>query len=90
MLLISETFFYSGSLCQEEGSEESRVLIGCGEATEDCSECSSESGSYWESKSDEVYVSTPERARLGKVSPVDLPNRLCFMTLPDLGKFLKL
>ena len=45
MLLISETFFYSGSLCQEEGSEESRVLISGGdEATEDCSECSSESG----------------------------------------------
>ena len=88
MLLSSETFFYSGSLCQEEGSEESRVLIsGGGEATEDCSECSSESGCYWESESDEVYVSTPDRARLGEVSPVDLPNRLCFMTLPDLGKF---
>ena len=37
-----------------------------------------------------MYVPTPDRARLGKVSPVDLPNRLCFMTLPDLGKFLKL
>ena len=89
MLLISETFFYSGSLCQEEGSEESRVLISDGE---DCSECSSESGCDWESESDidPVYVPTPDRARLGKVSPVDLPNRLCFMTLPDLGKFLKL
>ena len=29
-------------------------------------------------------------ARLGKVSPVDLSNRLCFITLLDLGKFLKL
>ena len=37
-----------------------------------------------------MYVPTPDRARLGKVSPVDLPNRLCFITLPDLGKFLKL
>ena len=77
-------------MCQEEGSEESRVLIG--EATEDCSECSSESGCDWESENDidSVYVPTPDRVRLGKVSPVDLPNRLCFMTLPDLGKFLKL
>ena len=37
-----------------------------------------------------MYVPTPDRARLDKVSPVDLPNRLSFMTLPDLGKFLKL
>ena len=80
--------FYSGCFCQEEGSEESRVQI---ESTEDCT---SESGSYWESGSDDnsvyMYVPTPDRARLGKVSPVDLPNRLCFITLPDLGKFLKL
>ena len=77
--------FYSGSFCQEEDSEECRVQI---ESTEDCT---SESGSYWESGSDDnsVYVPTPDRAR-GKVSPVDLPNRLCFITLPDLGKFLKL
>ena len=78
--------FYSGSFCQEEDSEESGVQI---ESTEDCT---SESVSYWESGSDDnsVYVPTPDRARLGKVSPVDLPNRLCFITLPDLGKFLKL
>ena len=63
-------FFYSGSLCQEEGSEESRVLISDGETTEDCSECSSESGCDWESESDEVYLPTPDCARLGKVSPV--------------------
>ena len=78
--------FYSVSFCQEDDSEESRVQI---ESTEDCT---TESGSYWESGSDDisVYVPTPDYARRGKVSPVDLPNRLCFITLPDLGKFLQL
>ena len=78
--------FYSGSFWQEEDSEESRVQIV---STEDCT---SESGSYWESVSDDnsVYVPTPDCARLGEVSPVDLSNRLCFITLPDLGNFLKL
>ena len=58
--------FYSGSYFQE-----SRVQIECTE------ECTSESGSYRESGSD-VYVPTPDRDRVGKVSPVDLPNRLCW------------
>ena len=77
--------FYSGSFCQEEDSEESRVQI------ESAENCTSESGSYWQSGSDDnsVYVPTPDCARRGKVSPVDLPNRLCFITLPDLENFLK-
>ena len=33
------------------------------------------------------HVPTPDRLRLGKASPIDLPNNLCFITLPDLGKF---
>ena len=91
---------YSGSLCQEVGSEESRGRFSEGEAT-DCSEgeitdslidsVASQSDDHWESESetsddDSVYVPTPDRLRLGKASPIDLPNKLFFFTLPDLGK----
>ena len=79
---------YSGSLCQEVGSEESRGRFSEGEAT-DCSEgeftdslidsVASESDDHWESESetsddDSVYVPTPDRLRLGKACPIDLPN----------------
>ena len=65
-----------------------------GEAT-DCNEgeftdslidsVASESDDHWESESetsddDSVYVPTPDRLRLGKASPIDLPNKLCFIT----------
>ena len=47
----------------------------------------------WESENevsnldDSLYVPTPVRV-YGKPSPIDLPNKLCFFPLPQLGKFL--
>ena len=55
-----------------------------------------ESSDSWESEcevsnpDDSLFIPTPERRGMaqGKPSPIDLPNKLCFIPLPQLGKFL--
>ena len=82
-------------MCQEGGSQESG---------EDCSEkdyCESkyifvsssevESREGWESEleaidDDSLYIPTPDRPV--EVNYIDLPNKLCFLALPQVGKFL--
>ena len=54
-----------------------------------------ESSDSWESEcevsnpDDSLFIPTPERPGMaqGKPSPIDLPNKLCFFPLPQLGKF---
>ena len=55
--------------------------------------CSSEgeSGEGWESEleaidDDSLYLPTPDR--VVQVNYIDLPNKLCFLALPEVGKFL--
>ena len=50
-----------------------------------------ESGNGWESESeaiddDSLYLPTPDRPV--EVNYIDLPNKLCFLALPQVGKFL--
>ena len=50
-----------------------------------------ESGSSCESESnanDSLYIPTPIREK--KARPIDLPNKLGFIALPQLGKFLEM
>ena len=50
-----------------------------------------ESGEGWESESetiddDSLYLPTPDHPV--EVNYIDLPNKLCFLALPQVGKFL--
>ena len=50
--------------------------------------CESESGACWESEpetNDVLYIPIPERH--GKARPMDLPNKLGFSALPQVGRF---
>ena len=55
-----------------------------------------ESSDSWESEcevaclDDSLFIPTPDRRGMaqGKPSPIDLPNKLCFIPLPQLGKCL--
>ena len=49
-----------------------------------------ESGEGWESEleaidDDSLYLPTPDRPV--QVNYIDLPNKLCFLALPQVGKF---
>ena len=82
-------------MCADNGTEETReeceVECEC-EFTESefDDDVEGESGVSWESESnanDSLYIPTPIRKE--KARPIDLPNKLGFITLPKLGKFLE-
>ena len=79
----------------EETREESKVEGECEFVDSSESECDDdfegESGDSWESESndnDSLYIPTPIREK--KARPIDLPNKLGFIALPQLGKFLEM
>ena len=102
VLTYSLYFFVSGSVCPaDDGTEEYRgeSLEGvCGENECEFVEASCESecddsfeGESWESEpetNDTLYIPTPERH--GKVRPMELPNKLGFIALPQVGRFLEM
>ena len=92
-VLLCHVYLLSpGSSLPEDGSEESSGECGNSEFYE--SEFwESETGEGWESESKtsdvgSLYIPTPERPSV-MASPIDLPNVLGFIELPQLGKFLE-
>ena len=90
-VLLCHVYLLSpGSSFPEDGSEESSGECGNSEFYE--SEFwESETGEGWESESKtsdvgSLYIPTPERPSV-MASPIDLPNVLGFIELPQLGKF---
>ena len=90
-----------GSECPKDCSEESRGDCLEGVSMDYCEDdyfvsSEGESSDSWESEcevpnaDDSLYVPTPERPGMvhGKPSPIDLPNKLCLFSLPQLGNFL--
>ena len=57
----------------------------CGE--DDSSEDCWESGS--EASDGSLYLPTPDRRMVGRVSPIDLPHVVGFIELPQFEKFLE-
>ena len=76
----------------------SRVFVGkMSEFVEDSCEtecdgsCESESGASWESEpetNDALYIPTPEHH--GKVCPMNLPNKLGVIALPQVRRYLEM
>ena len=79
----------------EETREESKVGGECEFVDSSESQCDDdfegESGSSWESESnanDSLYIPTPIREE--KTHLINLPNKMGFIALPQLGKFLEM
>ena len=83
----------------DDGTEECRVksVSGDGECefVDSFTECDDsfegESEDRWESEpetNDSLYIPTPQRQ--DKARPMDLPNKLGFIALPQLGRFLEM
>ena len=103
VLPYSLHFLFSGSVCPaDDGTEVCRgeslqSVSGENECefVDSCTECNDsfegESGDSWESEpetNDSLYIPTPKRQ--DKVRPMDLPNKLGFIALPQLGRFLEM
>ena len=82
-------------MCQEGGSQESGEKCSekdyCESKYVFVSSSEGESGEGWESESEAIddsslYIPTPDRP-VG-INYIDLPNKLCFLALPQVGKFL--
>ena len=87
------TTSFSGSVCADNGTEETREESKVEYETESEYDnddvVEGESGDSWESESnanDSLYIPTP--IRQNKTRPIDLPNKLGYIALPQLGKFL--
>ena len=83
------TLLFSGSACADNSTvqPEESVVESQGENEFDDE---GESSETWESESnsdDSLYVPTP---RLYEAHPIDLPNKLGFISLPQLGKFVEM
>ena len=90
------TIFFSGSVCADNGMEETREETKKESEVEYETESEydnddvveGESGDSWESESnasDSLYIPTP--IRQNKTRPIDVPNKFFFFALPQLGNF---
>ena len=94
IFVAGKCYFPLGSSCQEGGSQESgedcseKVSVDCSESKYVfVSNSEGESGEGWESAIDDDSLYLPAPDRPVQVNYIDLPNKLCFLALPQVGKF---
>ena len=79
----SDVIFPLGSLCQESVDYCEGKYIFVSSEGESVERLESESEA---NDDDLLYIPTPDHPL--RVNDIDLPNKLCFLALPQVGKFL--